>query len=61
MVDHGDTACQTPDAATYIAKVRAHQAKQVAAKPKVKAKAAAKPKPKPAAKPKPKSAAKKRR
>ncbi|MBK7073515.1 MAG: DNA alkylation repair protein [Myxococcales bacterium] len=61
VVDHGDTACQTPDAATYIAKVRAHQAKQVAAKPKVKAKAAAKPKPKPAAKPKPKSAAKKRR
>jgi len=27
-VDHGDTSCKTPDAAAYIAKTRAHRAKQ---------------------------------
>jgi|JI10StandDraft_1071094.scaffolds.fasta_scaffold02733_11 3-methyladenine DNA glycosylase AlkD len=59
-VDHGDTACETPDAASYIAKTRAHQAQKSARKaPKPAAKKA--PAPKPAAKkaPAPKPAAKK--
>lgn len=31
-VDHGDTACKTPDAAIYIVKAREHRAKKTAAK-----------------------------
>lgn len=31
-IDHGDTSCKTPDAALYIAKARAHQAKKPTAK-----------------------------
>ena len=29
-IDHGDTACKTPDAAAYIARARQHRAKQQA-------------------------------
>ncbi len=62
-VDHGDTACETPDAASYIAKTRAHQAQKSARKaPKPAAKKAPAPKPaakKPAPKPAPKPATKK--
>lgn len=32
-IDHGDTACKTPDAALYIAKARDHQHKKAAKKP----------------------------
>ena len=46
-VDHGDTDCKTPDAATYIAKVRAHATRKSASKP-VASKASAKPASKPA-------------
>ena len=56
IVDHGDTACKTPDAASYIAKVRAHQTRK--ARPTAKAKPAAKPKARPAAKPRARPAAK---
>lgn len=54
-VDHGDTACQTPDAEAYIRKTRGRQGKKngapaprkaAKARPKAKAKANAKAKPK---------------
>ena len=32
MVDHGNTACKTPDAVSYMAKTVAHRAKQAAAR-----------------------------